>query len=103
MAIKTALDHPTMVPSATGPRGVDCYDRSVTDFDDAEAHVDDGDPNQPHGFLAADTFVPLGPFSGGGAAIRGLLTPETVATGRADRCALCGRPNNDPIHVLAEA
>ena len=38
--------------------------------------------------LAADTFVPLGPFSGGGAAIRGLLTPETVATGRADRC-LC--------------
>jgi hypothetical protein len=104
MAIKTALDHPTMVPSATGPRGVECYDRSVTDFDEPdEARADGGDPNQPHGFLAADTFVPLGPFSGGGAAIRGLLTPATVATGRVDRCALCGRPNDDPIHVLAGA
>jgi hypothetical protein len=83
---------------------VGCYDRSVGEFDNAdEAQADPGDPNQPHGFLAADTFVPLGPFSGGGAAIRGLLTPETVATGRADRCALCGRPSDDPIHVLADA
>ena len=66
-------------------------------------HPGGGDPNEPHEFLAADTYVPLGPFSGGGAAIRGLLTHETVATGREDRCALCGRPADDPIHELGAA
>ena len=66
-----------------------------------EHHGDDAtDPNEPHQFLAADTYVPIGPFSGGGAAIRGLLTPETVATGREDRCARCGRPADDPAHEL---
>ena len=64
-------------------------------------HGDDAiDANEPHQFLAADTYVPIGPFSGGGAAIRGLLTPETVATGREDRCARCGRPADDPAHQL---
>jgi hypothetical protein len=73
----------------------------MTGFEGENAgHPGGGDPNEPHEFQAADTYVPLGPFSGGGAAIRGLLTPETVATGRADRCALCGRPADDPIHQV---
>jgi hypothetical protein len=104
-----------MVPSTTGPRSnppgpvvipasVGCYDPVVTDVEGENAgHPGEGDPNEPHEFLAADTYVPLGPFSGGGAAIRGLLTPETVATGREDRCALCGRPADDPIHQLGAA
>ena len=81
-----------------------CYDRVMTDFDDVNTgHPGDADSNEPHEFLAADTYVPLGPFSGGGAAIRGLLTPDTVATGREDRCAVCGRPADDPIHQVDEA
>ena len=115
MALQTAPDHPTMVPSTTGPSpnppgpvvipaSVGCYDPVVTDFEgENTGHPGEGDPNEPHEFLAADTYVPLGPFSGGGAAIRGLLTPETVATGREDRCALCGRPADDPIHQLGAA
>ena len=76
-----------------------CYDRAMPDFDGVNTgHPGHADANEPHEFLAADTFVPLGPFSGGGAAIRGLLTPETVATGHEDRCAICGRPADDPIH-----
>jgi hypothetical protein len=76
----------------------------VTEFDNwADPDSGDADLTQPHEFLAADTFVPLGPFSGGGAAIRGLLTPENVVTGRADRCAECGRPSDDPLHILAGA
>lgn len=76
----------------------------MTDFESEDAgHPGHGDPNEPHEFLAADTYVPIGPFSGGGAAIRGLLTPETVATGREDRCALCARPADDPIHQLGAA
>jgi hypothetical protein len=63
-------------------------------------HPGDADPNQPHEYEPADTYLPLGPFSGGGAAIRGLLTPETVATGRENRCALCDRPADDPIHQV---
>ena len=70
---------------------------------DGSADPAGADPTKPHAFLAADTFVPLGPFSGGGAAIRGLLTPKAVVTARADRCALCGRPGEDPIHGLAQA
>jgi len=62
----------------------------------------DAEPIEPHEFQAADTYVPLGPFSGGGAAIRGLLTPETVEIGREDRCALCGRPADDPVHWPVE-
>jgi hypothetical protein len=78
-----------------------CYDPAMPDFDDVNTgHPGDEDSNESHEFLAADTFVPLGPFSGGGAAIRGLLTPETVATGREDRCAVCGRPADDPIHQV---
>jgi len=72
---------------------------------DPENAVGDGpdelDPLEPHEFLAADTFVPLGPYNGRGAAIRGLLTPEAVANARADRCALCGRPSEDPIHIYS--
>ena len=76
----------------------------MSDFESENAgHPGDGDPNEPHEFLPADTYVPLGPFSGGGAAIRGLLTPETVAIGREDRCALCERPADDPIHQVDEA
>ena len=65
-----------------------------------DAQPDDVDPLEPHEFLPADTYVPLGPFSGGGAAIRGLLTPEAVVNARADRCAMCGRPGEDPIHIF---
>lgn len=64
-----------------------------------EGRPDELDPLGPHQFLAADTFVPLGPYNGRGAAIRGLLTPEAVANARADRCALCGRRSEDPIHI----
>jgi hypothetical protein len=116
MAIRTTSNHPTMVPSTPGsrplPTGVGaalggCYDRSVDEFDnpgqDGSADPAGADPTKPHAFLAADTFVPLGPFSGGGAAIRGLLTPKAVVTARADRCALCGRPGEDPIHGMAQA
>ena len=71
--------------------------------DGRETESNEIDPLQEHPFLAADTFVPLGPFSGGGAAIRGLLTPEAVVNARADRCALCGRGHDDPIHGLADA
>jgi hypothetical protein len=76
----------------------------MTDVDDSdEALAAAAEPTRPHAFLPADTFVPLGPFSGGGAAIRGLLTPEAVVNARADRCALCGRGHDDPIHGLADA
>ncbi|HEY2887660.1 MAG TPA: hypothetical protein VGJ17_03535 [Candidatus Limnocylindrales bacterium] len=76
----------------------------MTEFEDGRAgHPGNADPNEPHEFLRADTYVPLGPFSGGGAAIRGLLTPDTVATGREDRCALCDRPADDPIHQVGSA
>lgn len=71
--------------------------------DGRETESNEFEPTQPHAFLAADTFVPLGPFSGGGAAIRGLLTPEAVVNARADRCALCGRGHDDPIHGLTDA
>lgn len=67
-----------------------------------ETEPDELDPLEAHEFLAADTYVPLGPFSGGGAAIRGLLTPEAVVNARADRCALCGRPSEDPIHTYGD-
>lgn len=73
----------------------------MSEADDSnEAQPEDVDPLEPHEFLAADTYVPLGPFSGGGAAIRGLMTPEAVVNARADRCALCGRPSEDPIHIF---
>ena len=68
----------------------------------AETQPDELDLLQPHEFLAADTFVPLGPYNGRGAAIRGLLTPEAVVNARADRCALCGRPSEDPIHTFGD-
>ena len=67
-----------------------------------EDRPDELDPLEPHEFLAADTFVPLGPYNGRGAAIRGLLTPEAVVNARADRCALCGRPSEDPIHIYSD-
>ena len=68
----------------------------------AAAQPDDADPLEPHEFLAADTYVPLGPYNGRGAAIRGLMTPEAVVNARADRCAMCGRPSEDPIHIFVD-
>ena len=67
-----------------------------------EDRPDEIDLLERHEFLAADTFVPLGPYNGRGAAIRGLLTPEAVVNARADRCALCGRPSEDPIHIYSD-
>ena len=94
---------PTGASDAWTGATIDPWTNSTTRDQDGSADPADADPTQPHAFLAADTFVPLGPFSGGGAAIRGLLTPEAIVTARADRGALCGRPGEDPIHRMAEA
>ena len=80
-----------------------CYDPWMSEPANAdESRADELDPLAPHAFLAADTFVPLGPYNGRGAAIRGLMTPEAVVNARADRCALCGRPSEDPIHIYGD-
>jgi hypothetical protein len=79
-----------------------CYDRRMSADISGQTPPDELDPLEPHGFLAADTFVPLGPYNGRGAAIRGLMTPEAVVTARADRCALCGRPSEDAIHIFGD-
>ncbi len=79
---------------------MDRFDRSAGD---GTPDPQETDPSEPHAFLAADTFVPLGPFSGRGAAIRGLMTPAAIVDSRADHCALCGRSRQDPFHGLADA
>lgn len=55
-----------------------------------------------HEFRARDTFVPPGPFGTMAGLYQGLTTPEVEMLATPATCRVCGRLEDEQIHVVDE-